>query len=95
MSNSALIKAQRILYQTGAYHCSHFGLQKVPNGSKKKCCGNTGEDFVPVCGLTNGPCVGLPQCPRLDIQTKSEAIQKWKEDLKRNTITNPLDYVKS
>ena len=94
MSSGAIIRAQRILYQSGAYKCPHFKLQKVSDGSKKRCCGNTGENFIPVCSLVNGSCPGLPQCPRLDLQTKSEAIQLWKEDLRKNIVANPLDYIK-
>lgn len=92
--SAAIIKAQRILYQTGAYKCPHFKLQKVADPTTKRCCGNTGENYIPVCTLINGSCVGLPQCPRLDLQTKSQAIQEWKEDLRKNITTNPLDYIK-
>lgn len=90
-----LAKIQRVLYQSGGYQCPHFQIQKLPaNKSWKTCCGDKGEQYAPVCKLINGLCVGLPQCPRLDIKTKSELIKQWSQDLQKNTVINPLDYIK-
>lgn len=87
-------KIQRILYQTGAYLCPHFQIQKVPNKNKKGCCGNTGNDYVPICSLTNTQCVGVPQCLKLNVQIKSEYIKQWQRDIKKNKKVDPSKYVK-
>ena len=88
-------KIQRIAYQTGAYLCPHFQIQKVPNDSKKKgCCGDRGEDYVPVCLLTNTQCSGVPQCLKLDLKDKSDFIKQWQRDLKNNKKIDASSYVK-
>jgi len=77
------------LKANGSYKCSHLGLQQTPQfpGQKKTCCGGvrSPEDtLVPVCTLINGLCPGLVNCPRLDLKTKSELIQQWRQDLQLN-----------
>jgi len=91
---SVVAKLQRILYQLGAYKCSHFRLQKIANGKKKSCCGGKGDEYAPICGLVNAPCPGLAQCPRLDVTTKSALIQEWTKDVRSNTSINPVPYIK-
>lgn len=90
-----VVKAQRILYQTGGYCCPHFRLLKADQSSgKKSCCDDRGSQFAPYCNLIKGICTGLAQCPRLDVKSKSEYIQSWKEDIHSSKNINPLDYVK-
>lgn len=91
----ALVKIQNLLRQAGGYRCPHFEVHKVNPTKKPGCCGtDRGEQYVPVCGLINGVCTGLAQCPRLDVKTKSELIKQWTMDLKTNKNINPLEYVK-
>ena len=90
-----IIKAQRILQQTGGYCCPHFKLAKSDLlSTKNSCCGSSGSQYAPYCTLIKGICTGLAQCPRLDIKSKSEYIQAWKEDISNNISVNPLEYIK-
>lgn len=78
---------------TGAYKCPHLGLQHVPerSGTTSRCCAGAvspQDQFVPICTLANGLCPGLVSCPRLDIKTKGELIQQWRQDLNAN---KPVD----
>lgn len=66
----------------GGYTCPHFSLQLNQQLQKSGCCGQTmGDDYMPVCALTKTLCVGVVQCPRIDVKTKSELVKKWREDL--------------
>jgi hypothetical protein len=94
MIHPASAKIQNIMKQTGGYCCPHFELQRVKANSSKSCCPGRGEELAPVCGLTNTLCIGLAQCPRLDLKTKSELIKKWTEDLARGAQPNPMQFIK-
>lgn len=90
-----LVKAAAQLRVTGAYLCSHLEIQKVKAKPGAGCCGDAKLDqFVPVCTLIGGACPGLTHCVRLDLQTKSQLVKQWREDLKKKKQVNPLEYVK-
>lgn len=94
MRATALRAIENLMKQGGGYQCAHFEIHKARlTGQKKGCCGRTGDDqFIPTCGLINGLCTGLAQCPRLDVKTKSKLIKQWNEDLARKKPLNPLEY---
>lgn len=78
----------------GGYTCEFFAIQKNVHQEKTGCCGRTyGDDFMPVCSITQTICPGLIQCPRLNVQVKSELIKQWREDLNSNTVVDPLKYL--
>ena len=90
-----LAKLQALLKQIGSYQCNHLEVNKTSDPRlKKSCCSDPGEQFIPICGLTDQPCVGLPQCPRLDVQTKSELNKAWNEDIRKNKPINLLKIMK-
>ena len=91
----AITKIQNLLKQSGGYRCPHFKVSPTEGTSKRGCCGSDrGTQYAPVCGLVNGICMGLAQCPRIDVATKSKLIQQWTDDLRRQRNINPLEYVK-
>lgn len=92
-----IVRAAAQLRATGSYLCPHLEVKKIDgkSGQKSGCCGNDKLDqFVPICSLINGACPGLTHCVRLDIQTKSELIRKWRSNLQKKIQVNPLEYIK-
>lgn len=79
----------------GGYVCEFFAIEKNVHHEKSGCCGRTyGDDYVPVCSLTQTLCPGIIQCPRLNIQTKGELIKEWRSDLQSNVVVDPSKYMK-
>ena len=68
------------LKSTGAYNCPHISVEKL-EATGKGCCGQ-GSDYAMICSLANVLCPGLAPCPRLDLETKSELIKQWNQDIK-------------
>lgn len=90
-----LTQAQNFLKNSGCYRCPHFEFrrQALPNPAKGCCGEQKGDQLTPICGLTNQGCPGLPQCPRLDIQTKSTKIKQWTTDMQQKRSPNPVEYI--
>ena len=95
----AMSQIQAKLKFTGAYKCSHLGLQQVPQNPNqgRSCCGGSRspeDSLIPVCTLISGICPGLVNCPRLDLKTKSELIQQWRQDLSSDRPVNIQNLIK-
>ena len=88
------IKATTLFTRLGSYLCTHFVLKEGAQTKTKGCCSRTAsKEPVPICRMTNQICPGLPQCPRLDVQTKANLIKTWNQQRKTGKYPDPSRFL--